>query len=60
MTQPVAVEFEAEVKQVKTMMDHTINVTLCLPEYAVEQATWFLRNQGLLVGIVAVLKPSEE
>ena len=60
MSDTVAVEFEAEIKQVKTMMDHTVNITICLPEYAIEQATWFMRNQGALVDIVAVIKPSGE
>ncbi len=60
MAEPVAVEFEAEVKQVKTMMDHTVNVILCLPEYSKEQASWFLKHQSELVNVVAVLKPSEE
>ncbi len=34
----VGVEFVAEVRQIKTMADHTINITLNIPEYCTEQA----------------------
>ncbi len=54
MTDKPAVEFEAEVRQVKTMADHTVCVTFNLPEYAVEQAAWFLKNQGQMVKAVVV------
>jgi len=33
-----AVEFEAEVRQVKTMVNGTVNVTFNLPEYCIPQA----------------------
>jgi hypothetical protein len=33
-----AVEIEAEVRQVKTMADGTVNLTLNLPEYCLPQA----------------------
>jgi hypothetical protein len=42
---PRAVEIEAEVRQVKTMADGTINLTLNLPEYCLPQA-------GVLMGWV--------
>ena len=32
-----AVQFDAEVRQIKTMADHSINLTLNVPEYAIEQ-----------------------
>lgn len=32
-----AVEIEAEVRQIKSMADHTYNITLNVPEYCVEQ-----------------------
>ena len=35
---PKAIEIEAEVRQVKTMADGSVNVTLNLPEYCMEQA----------------------
>ena len=37
MTDVRAVEFAAEVRQIKTMADHSINLTLNVPEYAIEQ-----------------------
>ncbi len=33
-----AVELEAEVRQLKTMADGTVNLTLNIPEYCMEQA----------------------
>lgn len=42
MSDAAAVEFEAQVRQVKTMADHSVNITLNLPEYAIAQATWFM------------------
>ena len=39
MTKDVkAIEFEAEVRQVKSMADGSVNVTLNLPEYCMPQA----------------------
>lgn len=35
---PRAVEVEAEVRQVKTMADGSVNITLNLPEYCLPQA----------------------
>lgn len=35
---PRAVEVEAEVRQVKTMADGTVNITLNLPEYCLPQS----------------------
>ena len=32
-----AVEFEAELRQVKSMADHSFNVTLNVPEYCLPQ-----------------------
>ena len=46
MSDTVAVEFVAEIRQVKTMADHTVNVVLNLPEYCVKQAAWFMQHQG--------------
>jgi hypothetical protein len=41
-----AVEFVAEVRQVKTMADHTSNVMLNFPEYCTEQAAECLKHHG--------------
>ena len=37
MTNPRAVEFEAEVRQIKSMADHTYNITINVPEYCLPQ-----------------------
>lgn len=48
-----AVEFVAEVRQIKSMADGTANITLNLPEYCVDQAAWFLKHQGDMIhGVV--------
>ena len=43
-SEPKAVEFEAEIRQVKTMADGSFNITLNLPEYCSKQAQWFLAH----------------
>jgi hypothetical protein len=57
MADPVAVEFEAEVRQLKTMADHSVNLTLNVPEYCVEQVQTMLMWLGDMVQIVAVDEP---
>jgi hypothetical protein len=55
-----AVEFRAEVRQVKTMADHTVNVTLNLPEDCREQAKKVIDWLGLEVhGVLAVYSESK-
>ena len=44
MTDPVAVEIEFEIRQVKSMADHSYNVTLNLPEYMKDQVSFLLRH----------------
>lgn len=44
--------FEAEVRQVKSMVDHTVNITLNLPEYV--DASWFLKRIGEMVSVAVV------
>ena len=53
MSDTVAVEFVAEIRQVKTMADHTVNVVLNLPEYCVKQAAWFIQHHGEMVHSVS-------
>lgn len=48
-----AIEVRAEVRQVKTMVDGTVNVTLNLPEDCREQVKVFLDWLGLEVRLVA-------
>ena len=47
------IEFQAEVRAVKTMADGTINITLNLPEYCLEQAKKFIDWHHLLVSCTA-------
>lgn len=49
---PIA--FDAEVRQVRTMADGTVNVLLNLPEYCMEQAKRFMDWHGLQVRVSAV------
>ena len=49
-----AVEFRAEVRQVKTMADRSVNVILNLPEDCIEQAKVLMDWLGLEVGAVIV------
>ena len=44
VTDALAVEFEAEIRQVKTMADGSTSITLNLPEYCKGQAQWFLAH----------------
>ena len=37
MAEPQVVKFDAELRQIKSMADGTFNLTLNLPEYALEQ-----------------------
>jgi len=53
MSEPVAVEFEAELKQVKSMSDHTYNVVLNVPEYCLPQVKlmmgWILCQSRVII-----------
>lgn len=51
---PVAVEFEAEMRQIKTMADGTCNVVLNVPEYCLEQVQTMLGWLKAMVRVVAV------
>jgi hypothetical protein len=55
LTEPVAIEASAEVRQVKTMADYTVSVTLNFPEPFREQAKKFIDWQGKMIRIVAVI-----
>jgi len=56
LTDTLAIEAVAEVRQVKTMADFTLNVTINLPESCKEQAKKFIDWQGKMIRIVAVLE----
>lgn len=55
-----AIEIVAEVRQVKTMADFSVNITLNIPENCKEQAKKFLDWNGDLVRIVAVLEKDKD
>jgi hypothetical protein len=52
----IAVVFEAQVRQVKTMADHSVNVTLNIPEYCNPQAAWFLNKIDELVKVLVEME----
>ena len=53
MTDPRAVELEAEVRQIKSMADHSYNITLNVPEYCLSQVQvimgWLQEQVKILV-----------
>ena len=63
-TSPIkAVEIRAELRQIRTMVDGSINVILNLPEDCKEQVKVFLDWIGLEVGVLIVapeVKKAEE
>jgi len=50
MAEIKAVEFRAELRQIKTMADRTVNITLNLPEDCKEQAKVLMDWLGLEIG----------
>ena len=56
-TKPVAVEFEAEMRQVKSMADGTYNVVLNVPEYCLPQVQAMM---GWLKSLVRVVMAREQ
>jgi len=56
MTDPIAIEAVAEVRQIKSMSDFSLNVTLNFPEPMREQAKKFIDWQGKMIRIVAVVE----
>ena len=54
---PVAVEFEAEMRQVKSMADGTYNIVLNVPEYCLPQVREMM---GWLKELVRVVMANEE
>ena len=51
-TKPVAVEFEAEMRQVKSMADGTYNIVLNVPEYCLPQVQTMM---GWLKSLIRVI-----
>jgi len=54
LAEPVAIEASAEVRQVKTLVDGSVNVVLNLPEPFKQEAKKFIDWTGLMVRIVVV------
>jgi hypothetical protein len=54
MNEKIGIECEAQVRQVKTMADHSFNVTINLSEYEDEQAAWFMKRIDAAIKCVAV------
>lgn len=54
MAEPVAIQASAEVRQVKTLVDGSINVVLNLPEPFKPEAKKFIDWTGRMIRIVAV------
>mgnify|MGYP007071571207 CR=1 FL=1 len=59
MTEPTAIKFDAQVRQVKSMADHSINLTLNLPEYHADKAAVLLRHIDDLVAVALVVDAEE-
>ena len=57
LAKPVAVEFEAEMRQVKSMADGTYNIVLNVPEYCLPQAQTMM---GWLKELVHIVMANEE
>ena len=57
LAEPVAVEFEAEVRQVKSMADGTYNIVLNVPEYCLPQVQTMM---GWLKELVHIVMANEE
>ncbi len=55
--EPVAVELEAEVRQVKSMVDGSFNIVLNVPEYCLPQVQTMM---GWLNGLVKIVMANEE
>ena len=56
LAEPVAVEFEAEMRQVKSMADGTYNIVLNVPEYCLPQVQTMMGWLKDLVQVVMVKK----
>jgi len=55
-TEQIGLEALAEIRQVKTMADYSVNVVLNLPEQFKPAAKKFMDWQGKMIRIVAVLE----
>jgi hypothetical protein len=44
MSEPTIVEFDFQVRQVKSMADHSINITLNIPEYEADKVSDIIKR----------------
>lgn len=59
MSEVKAIEFEAEIKQIKTMADSSVNLILSLPEHCREQAKVLLDWHHMAVRGMLALEESD-
>lgn len=58
MDEPI--RFDAEVRQIRSMSDHTFNVILNIPEYNVEQVQELMTMLGDMVAVAMVSVDGED
>ena len=51
-----AIAFDAELRQVKTMADHTVNIVINIPEYHLDKAAELMLHTNEQVEIVIVVE----
>ena len=56
VSEPVAVEFEAELRQIRSMADGTYNIVLNVPEYCLPQVQTMM---GWLKSLVRIVMAEE-
>jgi hypothetical protein len=52
MAKTKAIEVDAELRQIKSMVDHTYNLTLNIPEYCIDQIKPLMDKLGDTVKII--------
>ena len=50
----MAIHFDAELRQIKSMADHTFNVIINVPEYNIEQVQELMTMLGDMVAVAMV------
>ena len=55
-----ATKFTAEIRQIKSMADHTFNLVLNVPEYCLEQVQEIMGNLGDMVMVAMVVMDKDE
>ena len=55
-----ATKFTAEIRQIKSMADHTFNIVLNVPEYCLNQVQEIMGNLGDMVMVAMVVMDKED